>query len=286
MEKKDKKKGQWFMRLLGKWYFWAIASVVFLAGVQFAFVEPAPNKWFDAAWEAGDFISFVGTIILGYVAMRQTQYANKMAEDANNTSRKIIELQEEEYLPIVTVSNFAGITKHELSGKGNAEQSEMVSVEMRDKDNNVMVGYSFSILTDNTDLSQKTFCRDYEIHLQYSGRFVMSSFKIKSIKFCGCDFEKEYFISKSEEISLCDKEKLTLLMFVVSNEDFMQETTYAYKHLKAKRIVFEVEMISMQGNVYNETIIINKMLIPEPEAVLNQPNIEMLLSAAYKVNKM
>ena len=32
--------------------------------------------------------------------------------------------------------------------------------------------------TDNTDLSEKTFCRDYEIHLQYSGCFVMSSFKI------------------------------------------------------------------------------------------------------------
>lgn len=292
MEKKDKKKGQWFKRLLGKWYFWAIASVVFLAGVQFGFAIPAPNKWLDAVWEAGDFISFVGTIILGYVAMRQTQYANKMAEDANavakdanETSRKLIQLQEEEYIPVVTVSSFAGITKHNLSGEENKVQTEMVAVEMRDNNNKVSVGYSLSVLADGTTLSKTTHCRGYEIHFVYSGHFVMSSFKIKAIKFSGNAFEKEYPISNSIAMSLCDKEKLTMLVFLISNDDFMQEESSAYEYLKAKRFVVEIEMITMQGKTYTEIITIEKMLIKEPEPTVNQPNIELMLSATYQVNE-
>lgn len=59
---------------------WLIASVIFLIAVQVLFCIPAPCKWLEATWEAGDLISFVGTIVLGFVAISQTQKANKMTE--------------------------------------------------------------------------------------------------------------------------------------------------------------------------------------------------------------
>jgi len=110
------------------------------------------------------------------------------------------------------------------------------------------------------------------------------TFKIKSIKFSNNDFEVVHPISNSIAMSLCDKEKLTMLVFLISNEDFMQEDTTAYKYLKAKRVIVEIEMISMQGKAYSEIITIEKMLIKDPEPTLNQPNIEMMLSATYQVN--
>lgn len=292
MEKKDDKKGQWIKNLLGKWYFLAIASVVFLVGVQVAFVIPAPNKWFDAAWEAGDFISFVGTIILGYIAMRQTQRANKMAEDANDvaknaneTSRRLIQLQEEEYIPVVTVSSFAGMSKYNIEGERSSFQAEMVAVQMRDENDNVSVGYSLAILAEGSELEEKTYCRAYEIHFVYSGHFVMSSFVIKSIAFRGKDFEKKYPISNAIAMSLCDKEKLTLQVFLLCNEDFIKKDSDAYNYIKAGKFIIEVEMTSMQGKAYTENIVIEKTLVEEPEPVLKKPYIELKLSATYQVEK-
>ena len=68
------------MKKINKWWAWLIASVVFLIVIQVLFSIPAPCKWLEAVWEAGDLISFVGTIVLGYVAVSQTQRANKMSE--------------------------------------------------------------------------------------------------------------------------------------------------------------------------------------------------------------
>ena len=66
--------------MFSKWWIWLIASIAFLFVVQILFSIPAPCKWLDVAWEAGDFISFVGTMVLGYVAISQTERANKMSE--------------------------------------------------------------------------------------------------------------------------------------------------------------------------------------------------------------
>lgn len=283
---------KWVLKNAKSWKFWLWSAVAFLSIVQVLFAIPAPVALLDAAWEAGDFISFVGTIILGYIAMRQTQRANKMAEDANKvaqeaneTSRKLIQLQEEEYTPVVTVSSFAGIKKFNLDGERNEFQSEMVAVEMRDEKNNVSVGYSLAIPVNGTNIKQETHCRAYELHLVYSGHFVMSGFKIKSITFINKDFTERYPITKSITMSLCDKEKLTLQVYLFSNEDFTQEDTNAYKFIKAHKFVLEIEMVSMQGRTYSENIVIEKMLIAEPEPVLQQPNIELMLSATYQVNE-
>lgn len=79
-------------KMLSKWWIWLIASITFLFVVQILFSIPAPCKWLDAVWEAGDFISFVGTMVLGYVAISQTERANKMSErlmDIENNRYKL-----------------------------------------------------------------------------------------------------------------------------------------------------------------------------------------------------
>ena len=96
-----------------KWYVWSILTIMFLLVVQVLFSIPAPNKWLVAVWEAGDLIGFIGTIVLGFIAVKQTAEANKTAELATSTSNKLIELQQKEYIPVISVTGFVGVTKHQ-----------------------------------------------------------------------------------------------------------------------------------------------------------------------------
>lgn len=54
------------------------AFLLFLLGTQILFSIPAPVSWLAAVWDAGDLISFVGTITLGIIAIGQTDHANKV----------------------------------------------------------------------------------------------------------------------------------------------------------------------------------------------------------------
>lgn len=208
-----------------------------------------------------------------------------MAADANETSRKLIDLQKAEYTPIVTITNFAGITKHSLDGNSCTTSSEIIVHEMRCTDGEVIVGYSVSLLEESCDMTKNTFCRDYELHLKYSGRFVMESFQIKEIRFSGNGFEKCFLIKNSMEMSLANDEEFKLFMFLISNEDFMCVGTNAHQYLKATHVIFEIEMKSLTGETYTETIKIRKLLVNDPSPELNLPNAELLVSAAYQVTE-
>lgn len=274
---------KWLKNQLTKLWFWVVVTAIFLVVVQVLFRIEAPCKWLDAVWEAGDLISLVGTLVLGYVAVLQTQRANDMADDANTTSRKLIELQKAEYTPVVTIKEFAGITKHTLDHAKSEPRSEIFVHEMRCSDGEVLVGYSISLVDPNCNVPQNTYCRDYEIHLNYSGHFVVESFQIKEIRFSGNDFERVFKISNTMEMSLGDGENFTLFLFLVSNEDFMQEGTTAHQYISAQNIIFEVELKSISGAVYNETIKIRKLLVHDPSPELNYKNAELLVSASYQV---
>ena len=63
-----------------KWLFLLAVFVSLLIVVQILFSIQTSCKWLEAVWNAGDFIPFVGTIVLGYVAVSQTEKANKMSE--------------------------------------------------------------------------------------------------------------------------------------------------------------------------------------------------------------
>lgn len=273
----------WVRKITIKWWFWIIATVLFLTVVQILFRIEAPCEWLDAVWEAGDLISLVGTLVLGYVAMLQTKRANDMADDANKTSRKLIELQEAEYTPVVTIKSFAGVTKHGLNKASINTQSEMFVHEMRCTNGEVLVGYSISLLEPDCVMSDNTYCRDYEIHLNYSGRFVVESFCIKEIRFVGKDFEKCFKIKNSAEMSLSCDEDFTLFLFLFSNKDFLEENNTAHKYITASHVVFEIEMKSITGEIYEETVKIRKLLVDDPSPKLDFKNAEMFVSASYQV---
>lgn len=79
------------------WKPWLIGTIIFLVAVQVLFTIPAPCKWLDAVWEAGDLISLVGTLILGYIAIKQTGEANERAKDANKISQRLMDLEFQRY---------------------------------------------------------------------------------------------------------------------------------------------------------------------------------------------
>ena len=70
--------------------------VIFLIGVQVLFSIPAPCKWLEAVWGAGDFISFIGTISLGLVAIYQTKNANEI-------SYRLLQIEEDRRRPQIDI---------------------------------------------------------------------------------------------------------------------------------------------------------------------------------------
>lgn len=274
---------KWIRKNATKWWLWVIVTILFLIVVQILFRIEAPCKWLDAVWEAGDFISLIGTLVLGYIAILQAKQANDVANDANETSRKVIELQEAEYTPIVTIEEFVGITNHIVHKVNKNTESEMIVHKMNCIDGNIIVGYSISLLEPNCTITNSTHCRDYEIHLKYSGRFAVESFLIKEIRFIGNNFEKSFKIKKSEEMSLSFDQEFPLFLFLFSDEDFLNENNSSHKYITSSNIVFEIEMKSITGKIYNETIKVRKLLVDNTGTKLNLRNAEMLVSASYHV---
>ena len=66
---------------LDHWVGWLLICAVFLIVIQVLFSFPAPCHILDATWEAGDLISFAGTIVLGLVAWQQNARLLKVEED-------------------------------------------------------------------------------------------------------------------------------------------------------------------------------------------------------------
>lgn len=62
-----------------KWWFWLILTLLFLVCIQILFTIKAPCIWLEATWEAGDLISIVGTLTLGFISIKQSEKANAMS---------------------------------------------------------------------------------------------------------------------------------------------------------------------------------------------------------------
>ena len=273
---------KWYQR----WYVWLILTILFLVVVQVLFRIPAPNKWLDAVWDAGDVISFVGTIVLGFIAVKQTAEANRTAELATNTSNKLIELQQKEYIPVISVTGFVGLTKHQYHNIDDKHISKIGIGEFRTKENEVELGYMLSVYEDGFTARKSAFCRSYEMHIKYTGKFIVKDIILESVIFEGYEFYQKYKVNASLESSLCNEEEMRLFMFLMSNEDFTDASTNAYRYLTAHKLSYEVKLIGVDGQVYKERMVVNKHLVKEKEAQFNEENVEMLLSAYYDVDEV
>lgn len=269
-----------------KWYVWLALTIIFLLAVQILFSIPAPNKWLEAVWEAGDLISFVGTIVLGFIAVKQTAEANRTAELATSTSNKLIELQQKEYIPIISVTGFVGLTKHQYHDIDDKHISKIGIGELRTKENEVELGYMLSVYEEGFNTEKRAFCRSYEMHIKYTGKFIVKDVVLESVIFEGNDFCKEYNVNTSLETSLCNEEEMRLFMFLMSNEDFTDVSTSAYRYLTANKLCCVVKMIGMDGKAYKERMVVNKHLVKEKETRFNEDNVELPLSAYYDVEEI
>ena len=84
-------------KCINRFRYWIVGCIVFLVFVQILYTIPAPSEWLEAKFDAGDLISFVGTIVLGIVAIIQTKEANEQAKVANEMSNRLMQLEENRY---------------------------------------------------------------------------------------------------------------------------------------------------------------------------------------------
>lgn len=99
-------------------------------------------------------------MVLGFVAIRQTQYANQM----NN---KILEIEWGKNRPLLELNSMVGITMHK-----------------------------FNLINCNFDITSDIYCRSYELHFKYSGEMAIKSLCITDIKVKGDIYQKEFVIEK------------------------------------------------------------------------------------------
>ena len=109
---------------------------------------------------------------------------------------------------------------------------------------------------------------------------------MESVIFEGYEFYQKYNVNASLESSLCNEEEMRLFMFLMSNEDFTDASTNAYRYLTAHKLSYEVKMIGVDGKAYKERMVVNKHLVKEKEAQFNEENVEMPLSAYYDVEEV
>lgn len=261
-----------------KWWCWLLASIVFLVVIQILFTIEAPCKWLEAKWGAGDIISFAGTIILGFIAISQTQYANQI-------NQKLLEMQREDFLPLLEITGLIGITKYQLRYAGEDFDKKITLNEMRDAENSVCLGYSVALKVGDLDLTQNTFCRSYEVHCKYSGKLDIKSVSLNSLGIKGNEIRQEFFIQGEDLMSLTPGEKQSFFFFLVSNMDFQDEKSDAYKIISAHNMFLNVTMTTFDGKEYQEEIAVVKHLVKEPEKKYNMKNVEFPVSVTYDVRE-
>lgn len=264
-------------KYLDKWWFWLIVCIVFLVAVQVMFSILAPCKWLEAAWEAGDLITFVGTVSLGFVAWKQSQMANSV-------SKELIKLQSDEYMPVITVTNFIGksIGQHLKAIK---LERDITIAKIDTEDDDIILGYSINVVDENVNIDKDMYLRMYELQLKYLGKINVSSLIIKSVTFKGHEIRNANFIDKPLDISLVDQEEFSLFISCISNEDFLNSGTRANKNVIANELIVEFEIKSISNKTYMETMKIRKFFVNEPGKKFKGKDVELLVSKSYNIRE-
>lgn len=263
---------------------WIILVILFLLITQILFTIPAPCRWLKAVWEAGDLLSFIGTITLGFISIKQTQLASLSAKEANLTSRKLIDLQTTEYVPSMSITDFVGISKYSLNACKSYGNAELTVLEMRTGKNEVIICHGI-VLTDFPipQGMQDIHCRNYEVHFEYLCKIPLKEFCVTSVSFMGNDFAKEYVIDKHILSSMNNGDKVVLMFFILGESDFTEEKNHSFEYLLATKIRLNLSLKLMDGRTFLESIEITKHLVREPESEFNTSYVEFPVSFYYDI---
>lgn len=82
---------------------WLFSTVGFLVLTHVLFQIPAPYKWIEAVWSAGDFITFAGTVTLGAIAVIQNTRANNINDKLLAINDRLLSLEYQKTIPIVDI---------------------------------------------------------------------------------------------------------------------------------------------------------------------------------------
>lgn len=131
---------------------WLLTGISLLIIVHVLFSIPAPFPWLEHVWEAGDLITFIGTITLGYVAYWQTYKASK-------TEDRMLKIEETRYKlelrPFIMVVDYSAYIKNNLDIVRNPDKT-YVMVEKPAKDTDDVLCIEFSLLnTTNSYVSAR-----------------------------------------------------------------------------------------------------------------------------------
>lgn len=105
---------KWLQNNKGK--FLIIFSVLAVIIIHILFSCHAPNDWWEAKWEAGDILTYLGTILLGWLAIWQNEELKK----TNEISQARLERISEKANDINVISK---IIEYELDKKRQLEEA-------------------------------------------------------------------------------------------------------------------------------------------------------------------
>ncbi len=121
---------------------WLFLCTALLITVHILFTISAPFPWLEHVWGAGDLITFVGTIVLGYVAYWQTN-------NANETSDRLLKIEEVRYKlelrPFFMVSDYKAYVKKEWDIITNPDKI-YISIAGKDKETEHVLCFEMEII--------------------------------------------------------------------------------------------------------------------------------------------
>lgn len=240
---------------------WLIFAALFLLVVHVLFNIHPKNKWFSAVWSAGDFITFVGTVALGYVSYSQTEKSEKMARDANKISDRLTKIQLREYEPLLAFDKFLVSDKYAIETESNALKSGKIhtlalKIEGVEKP---QLGYSVVLYDGN--VNTKAYSRIYFFFFEYKGKFPINDLSLLKIVFYWNGGKNSYDIDSSDfHISVVDGNKVVLCVNFESNESFMKNGEMKSKIVLSTRVKFMFLMKTRAGNI-KQTIRIEKLYL-------------------------
>jgi len=125
-----------------KYRIWLLVFTTLLLITHILFKTPAPFPWLEHVWDAGDFLSFIGTMVLGYVAFTQ-------ANDANKINNRLLKIEETQYklelLPFIMVSDYSAYIRNTSNIINNPDKT-YIMVGKPDNDNDDVLCLEFSLL--------------------------------------------------------------------------------------------------------------------------------------------
>lgn len=275
---------------------WIIITALFLLIIHCLFKIHPKNDFFSAVWEAGDLISFIGTIVLGYVAYSQTKSASKMAEQADNMNKEFLRMQEREYVPVIKClkDNFCGVKLYDSFDKHseisevklcvavlNKKDSSEDSSEELDKD--PYVGYFLTIINNKETIDYNYISnRTYEMHLQYIGKYGISDVTVSSLSFYNNnDLVKEWQINEQLNTSFDTNDVIPFFINMMdsSSSKLLEDTA------RSNKMVLNLIMHCYDGTKYIERMCITKHFVEDEIPSLKKREVELMVSANYKVEK-